>query len=104
MQETWVPGLGRFPEEGKGCPLLYSGEFHGLYGPWGCKESDTTERVSVMHSSYFPGGTSGEESPSDKSRDLRNGGSIPGLGRFPGGVHGNLFQYSCLENSMGHGV
>ena len=25
-------------------------------------------------------------------------GSIPGLRRSPGGVHGNLFQYSCLEN------
>ena len=24
--------------------------------------------------------------------------SIPGLGRSPGGVHGNPFQYSCLEN------
>ena len=24
----------------------------------------------------------------------------PGLGRSPGGVHGNLLQYSCLENPM----
>ena len=24
--------------------------------------------------------------------------SIPGLGKFPGGGHGNSFQYSCLEN------
>ena len=28
-------------------------------------------------------------------------GLIPGLGRSPGGGHGNPFQYSCLENSMG---
>ena len=27
-------------------------------------------------------------------------GSIPGLGRFPGGGHGNPFQYSCLGNPM----
>ena len=27
-------------------------------------------------------------------------GSIPGLGRSPGGGHGNPPQYSCLENSM----
>ena len=27
-------------------------------------------------------------------------GSIPVLGRFPGGGHGNPFQYSCLENRM----
>ena len=28
-------------------------------------------------------------------------GSIPGLGRSPGGGPGNPFQYSCLENSHG---
>ena len=28
-------------------------------------------------------------------------GSIPGLGRFPGGRHGNPLQYSCLENPHG---
>ena len=27
-------------------------------------------------------------------------GLIPGLGRAPGGGHGNPLQYSCLENSM----
>ena len=27
-------------------------------------------------------------------------GSIPGLGRFPGGGNGNPLQYSCLENPM----
>ena len=32
--------------------------------------------------------------------DIRDVGSIPGLGRFPGGGHGNLLQYSCLENPM----
>ena len=25
-------------------------------------------------------------------------GSVPGLGRSPGGGHGNPLQYSCLEN------
>ena len=28
-------------------------------------------------------------------------GLIPGLGRFPGGGHGNPLQYSCLENPYG---
>ena len=28
-------------------------------------------------------------------------GLITGLGRFPGGGHGNLLQYSCLENPHG---
>ena len=30
--------------------------------------------------------------------DIRDVGSIPGLGRSPEGKHGNPFQYSCLEN------
>ena len=29
-----------------------------------------------------------------------DGGSIPGLGRSPGGGHGNPLQYSCLKNPM----
>ena len=29
---------------------------------------------------------------------------IPGLGRSPGGGHGNPLQYSCLENPMHRGV
>ena len=28
-------------------------------------------------------------------------GLIPGLGRSPGGGHGNPLQYSCLENPYG---
>ena len=31
--------------------------------------------------------------------DIRDKGTIPGLGRFPGGGHGNPLHYSCLENS-----
>ena len=31
-------------------------------------------------------------------------GSIPGLGRSPGGGNGNPLQYSCLENPMGRRV
>ena len=30
-----------------------------------------------------------------------NAGSIPGLGRAPGGGHGNPLKYSCLENAHG---
>ena len=29
--------------------------------------------------------------------DIRNNDSIPGLGRSPGGEHGNPLQYSCEE-------
>ena len=44
----------------------------------------------------FPGGSEGKESACNVG-DL---GLIPGLGRSPGGGHGNPLQYSCLENPM----
>ena len=28
-------------------PVLWPGEFHGLYSPRSCKESDTTEQLSL---------------------------------------------------------
>ena len=31
-------------------PAFWPGEFHGLYSPWGCKESDTTERLFTFTS------------------------------------------------------
>ena len=30
-------------------PGFWPGEFHGLYSPWGHKESDMTEQLSVSH-------------------------------------------------------
>ena len=44
-----------------------------------------------------PGGSDGKESTCN-ARDL---GSIPGLGRSPGGGHGNPLQCFCLENPHG---
>ena len=36
--------------------------------------------------------------------DIRDAGSIPGLGRFSGEGNGPPFQYSCLENPMDRGA
>ena len=36
--------------------------------------------------------------------DARDMGSIPGLGRFPGGGNGNPLLCSCLENPMDRGA
>ena len=55
MQETGsIPGLGRSPGKGHGNPLQYSflENPHGQrslvgYNPWGCQESDMTERLST---------------------------------------------------------
>ena len=78
-----VPGVG----DGQGCLASC--------GSWGHKESDMTERLNY----YFPSGSDGKASACSEG----DPGSIPGLGRFPGGGNGNPFQYSCLENSMDRG-
>ena len=36
-----------------------------------------------------------------RAGDIRDTGSIPGSGKYPGGEHGNPLQYSCLENLYG---
>ena len=38
------------------------------------------------------------------ARDVGDVHWIPGLGRSPGGDHGNPFQHSCLENLMDRGA
>ena len=55
-----------------------------------------------VHMSFlgFPGGSMGTESTCNAG-DL---GSIPGVGRSPGGGHGNPLQYCCLENPMDRGA
>ena len=52
-----IPGSGRFPGEGNGnprpsSPVSMPGEFHEQrspagYSPWGCKESDMTEQLTL---------------------------------------------------------
>ena len=42
-----IPGLGRSPGEGKGYPLQYSGLENSMDSPWGCKELDSTEQLSL---------------------------------------------------------
>ena len=43
-----IPGFGKIPQrrERLPTPVFWPGEFHGLYSPWGHKESDTTEQLS----------------------------------------------------------
>ena len=60
LQCSWgdlglIPGFGRSPGEGNAYPLQCSGlENSMVYSPWGCKESDMTERLSLTYS--FQGG------------------------------------------------
>ena len=60
MQETWVRFLGwedSWRREWQPTPAFLLGEFHGQrslvgYSPWGHKESDTTERLSILSSDF----------------------------------------------------
>ena len=53
--------------------------------------------ISPVSYNTFPGGLDGKES-SCNAGELS---TIPGLGRSPGGGHGNPLQYSCLKNHHG---
>ena len=44
------------------------------------------------------------KNPPANAGDKRDTGSIPGLGRSPGGGHGDPLQYSCLENPMNYSL
>ena len=45
--DPWV-GKIHWRRERLTIPVFWPGELHGLYSPWGRKESDTTEQVSLF--------------------------------------------------------
>ena len=87
-----IPQLGRSPGEGKGYPLQYSGLENGLYSPWGLKEWDRSEQLSLSLQVALV-----VKNLPANAGDGRDPGSISGPGRSPGAGHGNPLQYSCLE-------
>ena len=90
-----IPMLGRSPGEGNGYPLQYCGLKNSMDCiVHGVAELDTTEQLSL------PGGSDGKASACNAG-DL---GSVPGLGRSPGGGVDNPLQYSCLENPTDRGT
>ena len=58
------------------------------------------DKGGLDHTWGFPGGSEDKES----SCNAGEPGSVPGLGRFPGGGHGNPLQCFCLENPMDRGA
>ena len=48
------PWVGKIPWRRKRLPtpVFWPGEFHGLYSKWGRKESDTTERLSLVNAIF----------------------------------------------------
>ena len=106
-----IPGLERSPGGGHGNPLQCSclespmdrgawrATVHGV-----AKELDVTEQVITggrfiwgMQAVYFSSGSEGKESACNAGDQAL----IPGLGRSPGGGHGNPLHYSCLESPHG---
>ena len=43
------------------------------------------------------------KNPTASAGDIRDVGSVPGLGRSPGAGNSNPLQYSCLVNTHGQG-
>ena len=95
--DIWI---GKIPwrKERLPIPVLWPGEFHGLYSPRCHKESDMTERLSL--SLWFILVAKMVES----ACNMGDQGSIPGSGSSPGEGNGNLLQYLCLENPMDGGA
>ena len=51
LRETWVLSLGcedPLEKEMLPTPVFLPGELYGFYSPWGRKESDTTEQLSLF--------------------------------------------------------
>ena len=74
---------------------------------WGTVRSDNLQLSSQPKSYSHPEGflvvLVGKKSPVNAG-DVRETGSVPGLGIFPGGGHGNPLHYCCLENLIDRGA
>ena len=91
MQETPVrPWVGKIPwrRERPPTPVLWPGEFHGPYSPWGRKESDTAERLALHRRAWRVGCGHSRENPLTNcsrqrrppgSRDTEFGAQTPGF-------------------------
>ena len=88
MRRVQQGGQGHLTEKVRTEQILQGGE----RGP-----RELVGRLCLMD---FPGGSDGKASV----YDVRDLGSTPGLGRFPGEGNGNPLQYSCLDNRMDRGT
>ena len=70
---------------------------------WKCKFKRKWEqcKISVKRASQM---ALMVKNPPTSIQDVRDAGSIPGSGRFPGEGHDNPLQYLCLENHLDRGT
>ena len=75
---------------------------HSWFSPTRFQVAPRPQKVYILLSSLlcFPG----RIMVKTLSANAGDSGLIPGLERSPGRGNGNLFQYSCLENSMDRGA
>ena len=111
---------GRFLPTGPPYSLIVSSYYYSCWRVFispGCCDTSIHDShsisISISHSfnqefvlnvSYVPGislGFLGSSAGKESACNEWDPGSIPGLGRSPGGEHGNPLQYSCLENPHG---
>ena len=86
-------------------PLIYLSTFHCFF----FFKPNNTEKKNVNSNNNLAKNWASQvmlvvKNPPTNTGDIRDGGLIPGLGRSPGGGHGNPLQYSCLENPMDRGA
>ena len=113
MSRFWK--LKSVPASGGTTGLLAAHTF-AFFWPMGCNMTPVKKRSSTYYhwqhhmeskkwtSKYFPGGASGRIHLRRQAIDVKHAGSIPGLGRSPGGGNGHPLQDSCLENPMDRGA
>ena len=85
------PGKGPFPGPLNEFAIMYSFTYSTFFPP--LPKRTLRIKMGLPRWSAIKGFTY-------NAGDTGDAGSIPGLGRFPGGGNGNPFQYSCLENPM----
>ena len=107
-EETWVHSLGWEDPLEKGTAthsrilawrIPWIGTVHGVAKSWTrlndfrCLRCTWASQVDLVV----------QNTPASAG-DVRGAGLIPGLGRSPGGGHGNPLQSSCLESPMDRGA
>ena len=81
-------------------PSLHS----ALVFPFGGHQRETALTPFFAYRLFKSSGKLAVKNLPANAGDIRDVGSITGLGRFPGGGHANPLQCSCLENPMDRGA
>ena len=110
-----------YPWVGKNAPVFLPGKSHGQrslvgYSPWGHRRARHNLATKQQQAIYLAPSTMDHivrkasqvalvvrKLPADTG-DIRDVGSIPGLGSSRGGGHSNPLLYSCLEHPTDRGV